>query len=690
MSLCINPKCPRPDHAGNDHARYCASCGSDLLVGGRYRALRLLSDKTGFGKIYEAYEHTTPKILKVLKENWNTSSKVVELFEQEAQVLGKLSHPGIPKVDGYFQHPVSQQFWATPPLVHCIAMEKVDGLNLDEWMVQQGNHSISQKQAIQWLKQVVEVLGVVHTNQYFHRDIKPGNIMLHRSGQLVLIDFGTARDLTYSYAVKLQGHQITAVVSPGFTPLEQTNGQANLQSDFFALGRTFVQLLTGKHPLELYDAQNDTLHWHDRATHVSPLLLNLIDRLMSRLPGDRPANTEAISQHISEIEVEIEKALQPYLVTPPTPSFHELLAAQKSNRSTITFKFPRFVPRKFNSSAVAAISGLVLLTGAIGYWLKPNLGSGIDLPFPIPFISDFPTPSDYANLTLASTLNGHTDEVEATAISPDGQTLASGGADDTIKLWNLKTNELVRTLSGRFGNVLAVAISPDQQTLVSGNVEEAIEIWNLKQGELIRTLSQHSDTVIAVAVSSDGQTLVSGGGDNTVKVWSLQTGELLHTLADHASPIWSVAISPDGKTIVSSSWDETIKIWDLQTGELLRTLVGHSAPVRSVVVSPDGKTIVSGSDDDTIKLWELDTGELIRTFSEHSGSVYSIAISPDGQTIVSGSFDKTVKVWNLLTGELIRTLSGHSGLVTSVAISPDGHTIVSGSQDKTIKVWRLE
>lgn len=95
MSLCINPKCPRPDHPGNDHNRYCASCGSDLLLNDRYRVLRLLSDKTGFGKIYETYERATPKILKVLKEDWNTSSKVVALFEQEARVLGKLEHLGI-------------------------------------------------------------------------------------------------------------------------------------------------------------------------------------------------------------------------------------------------------------------------------------------------------------------------------------------------------------------------------------------------------------------------------------------------------------------------------------------------------------------------------------------------------------------------------------------------------------------
>ncbi|NJO42895.1 MAG: protein kinase, partial [Cyanobacteria bacterium RU_5_0] len=455
MSLCINPKCPRPDHPGNDHSRYCVRCGSDLLLNDRYRVLRLLSDKTGFGKIYEAYEHTTPKILKVLKESWNTNSKVVELFEQEARVLGKLDHPGIPKVDDYFQHSVSSQGWTTPPLVHCIVMEKVDGLNLDEWMVQQGNHPIAQTQALRWLKQVVEVLGVVHANHYFHRDIKPGNIMLHRSGQLVLIDFGTARDLTYSYASKLQGHRITAVVSPGFTPHEQSNGQAVPQSDFFALGRSFVQLLTGNHPSEMYDPQEDELHWRDHTTNVSPLLLDLLDRMMARKVGDRPVDTRAILQQITEIE----KSLQPQPIKSPTaPPRKSIVPAVKS--STL-------LPRKSYLPAVVAISGLVILGGAIGYWLKLNpnpiaISSPSDTPISAPNASEqtsptpsFPMPSDYANLALANTLSGHSRPVNSVAISADGQTIVSGSEDSTIKVWNLKTGELLQTLSAHSDTVFS-------------------------------------------------------------------------------------------------------------------------------------------------------------------------------------------------------------------------------------------
>ena len=85
MSLCINPVCSQPNHPDNDENRFCQSCGSQLELIGRYRVLRLLSDKTGFGKIYEAYQQDTPKILKVLKEELTNDSKALALFQQEAR-----------------------------------------------------------------------------------------------------------------------------------------------------------------------------------------------------------------------------------------------------------------------------------------------------------------------------------------------------------------------------------------------------------------------------------------------------------------------------------------------------------------------------------------------------------------------------------------------------------------------------
>lgn len=295
MSLCINPVCSQPNHPDNDENRFCQSCGSQLELIGRYRVLRLLSDKTGFGKIYEAYQQDTPKILKVLKEELTNDSKALALFQQEAKVLQQLNHPGIPQTEGYFPYQTRNNL-----ILHCLVMEKIAGPNLEQWLKQQQNRPISEAQAIVWLKQLLEILDLVHNQQYLHRDIKPSNIMIRPDGQLVLIDFGTAREITRTYLANSGG--MTAISSSGYSPPEQMRGQAIPSSDFFALGRTFVFLLTGSSPEQLYNPHLDILQWRHHANHVSPLLLDFIDWLISTEVSKRPSNAEEISRRLAAIE----------------------------------------------------------------------------------------------------------------------------------------------------------------------------------------------------------------------------------------------------------------------------------------------------------------------------------------------------------------------------------------------------
>ncbi|MBK1990525.1 serine/threonine protein kinase [Sphaerospermopsis aphanizomenoides BCCUSP55] len=298
MSLCINPVCPQPNHPDNDENRFCQSCGSQLELLGRYRVLRLLSDKTGFSKVYEGYQQDIPKIIKILKEELVTDSKAVLLFQQEVNVLAQLHHPGIPQAEGYFNYQTR-----TGLTLHCMVMEKIEGPNLEQWLKQQQNRPISEGQAIAWLKQLAEILLLVHNQQYLHRDIKPSNIMIRPDGQLVLIDFGTAREITKTYIANHGG--MTSISSSGYSPLEQMRGQALPQSDFFALGRTFVFLLTGCQPTQLYDAHQDILKWRHLANHVSPLLLDFIDWLMANEVNKRPSNAREILDQLTTLENQI-------------------------------------------------------------------------------------------------------------------------------------------------------------------------------------------------------------------------------------------------------------------------------------------------------------------------------------------------------------------------------------------------
>ncbi|BAT52023.1 Serine/Threonine protein kinase [Nostoc sp. NIES-3756] len=291
-SFCINPVCPKPNHPGNKENRFCQSCGSPLELLGRYRVKQLLNDTTGIAAIYEAYEQNTAKILKVLKANYASDPQAVELFRQEAVVLGQLNHSGIPKVDSYFQHQTRNG-----TILHCIVTEKITGTNLEDWLQQRHYQPISQTQAITWLIQLAEVLDLVHSKLYLHLDIKPSNILLQPDGKVVLINFG---------AVRIYCHGTTTpTLLSGYSAPEQTNGEVVPKSDFFSLGRTFVFLLTGQYPLDMYDVRQNSLHWRNHTKQISASLLNLIDWLIAPELKNRPTNAKGILQRLRDIEQQV-------------------------------------------------------------------------------------------------------------------------------------------------------------------------------------------------------------------------------------------------------------------------------------------------------------------------------------------------------------------------------------------------
>ena len=280
---------------------FCLNCGSELLLDGRYRAISQLGEG-GFGKTYEVLDRNNqPRVLKVLIENY---PKYVELFKQEANVLSALNHSGIPQVDhdGYFMYyPRDQE----EPL-HCIAMEKIEGMNLEDYLQQRANRPIKQKRALQWLGELATILEQVHNHNFFHRDIKPANIMLKANGSLVLIDFGSVRQVTATYLQKRSQGQVTGVISTGYTPMEQIKGKAVQQSDFYALGGTMIFLLTAQNPSEFYDPTTDKLNWRSAVPDIYPQFADLVDQLIATLPRSRPQTAEEILRAIAAIDPELD------------------------------------------------------------------------------------------------------------------------------------------------------------------------------------------------------------------------------------------------------------------------------------------------------------------------------------------------------------------------------------------------
>ncbi|MEO1099942.1 MAG: serine/threonine-protein kinase, partial [Bacteroidota bacterium] len=243
--------------------------------------------------------------MKILK--WS-EPKLVELFEREADTLQSIDHPSIPRVtiDDFFTFTPN----GTSITLRCLVMDKFEGLDLYEWIKENGK--ISEKLALNWLNQLVEILDELHHSEFFHRDIKPSNIVCRPNGKLALIDFGATRRISDTYLAKVGAsggtstktgrHEITSIITTGYSPTEQINGRAVPQSDFYALGRTFIHLLTGI-PLDQLPTSEKTgrLIWRDKAPQINRPLANLIDDLQAELPGQRPQNTKVILQRLSRL-----------------------------------------------------------------------------------------------------------------------------------------------------------------------------------------------------------------------------------------------------------------------------------------------------------------------------------------------------------------------------------------------------
>ena len=297
---------------------------------------------------------------------------------------------------------------------------------------------------------------------------------------------------------------------------------------------------------------------------------------------------------------------------------------------------------------------------------------------------------------IGKPIKGHKDSVRAVAVTPDGKRIVSGANDNTIRVWDLETGDLIgKPIKKHKDWIRTIAVTPDGKHIISGSWDQTISVWDLNTGNPIGVpIKGHENGVHAVAMTPNGKRIISGSEDKTIRVWDLETGNQIgKAIKGHKDGVLAIAVTPDGKRIVSGSLDKTIRIWDLETGDPIgKPIKGHENFVNAVVVTPDGKRIVSGSKDGTIRVWDLETGDPIgKPIEGNKDSVRAAAVTPDGKRIISGSADYTIRVWDLETGDPIgKPIEGNKGSVSAIAVTPDGKRIVSGSLDKTIRVWDLE
>ncbi len=642
MSYCLNPQCQKAQNPEGN--KFCQNCGAKLLLGDRYRALKPVGKSSNSRTFLAADEQDAAKRRCVIKQFRTSARDTAESLQEEVMRLEELGkHPQIPEMLAHFERDGRQY----------LVQEFIEGENLAQQLAKEG--AFDDTQIRQLLDEVLPVLEFLHASELIHRDIKPENIIRRRSDRiLVLVGFGAAKHATEAAMAKTG----TLIGSAEYAPPEQLMGKAVFASDLYSLGVSCIHLLTDIHPFDLYDCMDGKWIWRDYAgERLTPGLGRVLDKMLETSVRRRYQSAAEVYADLNPSKV---LNVPPIVrrsprVSQPISLSQEITAPPPPPKPQAPPPPPKPKPpswqcdRTLNGSESAAEITAVALSpqsrilasaswdATVKLW---DLGSGEEKPQQMPLHA----------------IAAHASGVVAIAVSPDGQTLASASADCTVKLWRLwqlapaeiragTKPILAAHLIGHSSMVTAVVISPDGQTLATGSRDKTIKLWNLKTGELRQTLTDHSDRILSLAISSDSQILASGSADNAIKIWKLNGGELVQTLTDHVGAVNAVAISPDGKTLFSGSWDRSVKLWSLETGSPLQVLSGHLLSVSAIAISRDGKTLATASHDATIKLWNLPQAELLATLSGHARGVNAVAFSPDGKTLISGSQDGSIKIW---------------------------------------------
>jgi WD40 repeat protein/serine/threonine protein kinase len=515
-----------------------------------------------------------------------------------------------------------------------------------------------------------------------------------------ITDFGLAR--AADDASLTQSGVVTG--TPQYMAPEQARGEAvDHRADLFSLGSVLYALCTGRPPFRA----SSTLAVLRRICEDTPRpiqeinptvpdwLAAVVSILHAKNREDRFASAAVVAQVLSQYLAHLE---QPSLIPPPP--------APTVARSTPGWGGTA-LKRVVVLLVLVALFLLARGTGLLQLAARALHGS--------PAGNDRQTPLRPENglATAELRLGGQPGDPHGTVLgmsfAPGGPLLALACEDETVTLWDLSANRARTALRGRHGQMWSVAFSPDGKTLASGGAarpsgvgEEVVlgelKLWDAVSGRELRSFPGHSALVCSVAFSPDGKTLASAGWDRTVRLWDVATGKRRQLLRGHDGPVRCVAFSPDGKTLATGSFDGTARIWDVATGRQQAMLRTTQCQVHAVAFSPDGKTLATaenpggwpargepdladGGGPGWVKLWDLGLRREKAILNGHKGRVLGLAFAPDGKTLVSCGGECNhfgeIKLWNAVTGRELLVLEGPKGWVECVAFAPDGRKLVT-------------
>ncbi len=286
-------------------------------------------------------------------------------------------------------------------------------------------------------------------------------------------------------------------------------------------------------------------------------------------------------------------------------------------------------------------------------------------------------------------LDDHETEVTRIAYSPDGGWFASASGK-TIHVRKAASRKTEFTLSGHGGPVWSLAFSPDGRTLASGSTDNTVKLWDARTGQVVRTLDGHTNRVVSIAFSPDGRTLLTGSTDKSIRLWDRESGKLISVATDAGvseSGATNMVFFPDGRQAAFCCAHNKFALWDVAGSKVVGAIAAPEEIVVAGTLSDDGRTVATVSNKGIVRVWDASSRKPRGVAMTHGDPINNIRFSPDGRLLATFAWDRLVRVWEVDSGKLRATLAGHAHIVSAVAFSPDGRDLASSAwEDKSVRI----